>query len=247
MNLVIDIGNTDTKIGVFQGDHLYYQSRYKKLDDRELAFFFQHYAISQTIVSNVSSGNKSFVDYFNKNQKDRVIFLNSSTPMPLKISYKTPETLGSDRLAAAVGAKHLYPAKPVLVIDVGSCITYDFVTAEGEYRGGAIAPGLNMRYQAMHQFTGNLPLLQPKEETPLTGDTTNASMHSGVLNGTFNEVDGMIDQFRKEQPGVTVIITGGNINNFDKKLKNNIFASPNIVLTGLNQILKYNIEDKKKI
>ena len=245
MKLVIDIGNSYTKLGVFQKEHLIYQAQYKKFDKKTLATYFQRYNISQSIVSSVSSAEQSFVDYLTENQQCEAIFLNSSTPLPLKVSYKTPETLGSDRLAAAVGGKALFPGKTVLIIDAGSCITYDVVTAEGEYQGGAIAPGLNMRYRAMNQFTRNLPLLQPITQTPTTGDSTRASMHSGVLNGTVNEVDGMINQFREEQPGMVAIITGGDIKYFDKNLKNNIFASPNIVLAGLNQILRYNIEDKK--
>lgn len=247
MKLVIDIGNTYTKLGVFQREHLIYQTQYKRFDKKTLATYFRHYNISQSIVSSVSGAEQSFVDYLTENQQCKTVFFTSSTPLPLKISYKTPETLGSDRLAAAVGGKTLFLGKPVLIVDAGSCITYDVVTAEGEYRGGAIAPGLNMRYRAMNQFTRNLPLLQPIEETPVTGDSTSTSMHSGVLNGTVNEVDGMINQIREEQPGIVVIITGGDINYFDKNLKNNIFASPNIVLAGLNQILRYNIEDKKKI
>jgi len=243
VNLIIDIGNSYTKAAVFDNEAIITQNLYKNFGKDELSAFFNNYQITKAIISSVSHDTRKIFDYLTEEQHCNTLVLNSSTPIPLNIRYSTPKTLGSDRLAAATGGKHLFPENHVLVIDAGTCITYDLVTAEHNYLGGAISPGINMRYKAMNQFTQNLPLLKSAEDTKLTGDSTTNSIHSGVLNGAISEMDGMINQFREEYPNLITIITGGDINYFDKKLKNNIFARPNIVVTGLNQILRHNFEN----
>jgi type III pantothenate kinase len=155
--------------------------------------------------------------------------------------YNTPETLGKDRLAGVVGAMQLMPASDILVIDAGTALTYDIVTSSGEYLGGAISPGITMRYKALHTFTNRLPLLDYNDDAQLIGYDTSSCIHSGVLNGAAAEMEGIIQQYRQIYPGLRIILTGGDQNYFDKRLKIKTFAAPNLVLEGLNLILDFNI------
>ncbi len=216
---------------------------YDDFGKKDIHFYFDNFHITNAIASSVSHDAGEFADHLINRWNCNAIVLNSKTSIPLTIEYETPKTLGSDRIAAAVGGNRLFPRHSVLVIDAGTCITYDLVTADKVYKGGAISPGLKMRYEAMHHFTRNLPRLEYGKESKLTGSSTALSIHSGAYNGMKNEIDGMINQFRENYPNLRVIITGGDLIYFDKKLKNNIFARPNIVLTGLNQILRHNLEN----
>ena len=155
--------------------------------------------------------------------------------------YKTPKTLGVDRIALASAAIQKYPKKNVLVIDAGTCITFDFISKDKEYLGGAISPGIQMRYKALHNFTAKLPLLDSGELTSFIGFDTESSIHSGVLNGVCNELDGVINQYSKKFRDLTVVLTGGDTNFLAKQLKSVIFAHPNFVLEGLHTILNYNL------
>jgi type III pantothenate kinase len=169
-----------------------------------------------------------------------VLVLNSTTPIPVSNCYKTPNTLGNDRIALVVGATVHYSGHNVLVIDAGTCITYDFINAEQEYLGGSISPGIRMRYSALHQYTSQLPMLKTEEKAALIGGDTEESIHSGVINGVLAEIDGVIQRYIEQYPDVKVVVTGGNVKLFDKGLKNTIFASPNLLMEGLNKILDYN-------
>jgi type III pantothenate kinase len=160
--------------------------------------------------------------------------------MPFKNLYKTPETLGLDRLALASAAVQQYPKTNTLVIDAGTCITYDFVDANAHYFGGAISPGLQMRYNALHKQTAQLPLLQPKRQTSYIGATTEASIHSGVIFGTVQEIQGVVSTYLLDYSDLTVILTGGDANFLCKQFKISIFANSNFLLEGLNFILDFN-------
>ncbi len=163
--------------------------------------------------------------------------------LPITLLYKTPETLGSDRLASALAATVFFPKENTLVINAGTCLTTDFVTEKGEYLGGSIAPGLQMRLKAMHHFTGKLPLIELNESiTDLPGQTTESSMLAGVTTGMVAEIDGLIEIWRKNISFFNVILSGGDAIFFDKKLKNRIFAVDNVVLHGLNLMLKHNVQ-----
>jgi len=166
--------------------------------------------------------------------------LDTSTLLPITLNYKTLETLGKDRIALAVAAAQLYPHKNVLIIDAGTCITYDFIDKHKEYQGGSISPGIQMRFKALNTFTDKLPLINPTDNVELLGKSTSESISSGVMNGVYSEIDGIIDKYKINFPDIEVILTGGDIIYFDKKLKNNIFANSNLVLKGLNMILDYN-------
>ncbi len=248
MYLVIDRGNTRIKIAVFRGDedpelHVMNSLEATLLMSRldELESRFGPGEIGPGIYSSVVADDGQIAAMISKRMN--LTILSPTTPLPIRNSYGTPETLGNDRIAAAVAASSLFPGTDVLSIDAGTCITFDFINAKAEYLGGAISPGIGIRYRSLNTFTSKLPLISGHGETGLIGDSTEASMRSGVLNGIVAEVDGIIDRYRHLYPGLKIILTGGDANYFDKKLKNNIFAVPNLVLMGLKDILRYNAEN----
>ncbi len=241
MNLAIDIGNTLVKLAVFDKGHLTGLQVLEELTLPALEeFTAAHAGITAAILATVKDYPPTVERYLQKHF--RFLVYNTAVAVPLETSYATPSTLGADRLAAAVAAHALMPSTDILVVNAGTAITYDLITAAGEHLGGAISPGLMMRYKALHTFTGRLPLLDEIGDTPLTGRSTAGSILSGVLNGTLAEVDGMIGRYRLSYPGIKTIMSGGDNNYFDKRLKNKTFAIPNLVLTGLNIILDYNLE-----
>ncbi|NAY92116.1 type III pantothenate kinase [Muricauda sp. JGD-17] len=240
MNLVIDIGNTLIKYAVFRnGTMLFYDSSESELFLSKIKEIFDHYPnIDHAIISSVGKldrKERDIVALFSK-----VHVLSSSSKVPFKNSYTTPHTLGMDRVALATAAFYHNQRGNTLVIDAGTCITYDMVNDSGEYVGGAISPGIRMRYRAMHNQTAELPMLEPEELLDFIGNSTAACMHSGVINGVSTEVDGVIDQYRSRFQDLTVILTGGDSHFFAKRLKNTIFANSKFLLEGLNHLLEYN-------
>jgi type III pantothenate kinase len=169
-----------------------------------------------------------------------------STPLPIHNAYATPHTLGADRLAAAVGAAWLRPSRDSLIIDAGTAIKCDWVEGGHTFRGGSITPGLRLRFQALHTFTGRLPLLEmPADltaEIPLTGVDTASAIRSGVLNGAVAEVNGMLDYYRAQCPTLSVLLAGGDAGFFQSRLKGPIFVIPELVLLGLHRILVHTID-----
>jgi len=241
MNLVIDTGNTFTKLALFQGTELIAFSSFEGVDTEHIIQFCEsNMSVKNAIHSSVKKHPSEIDAYLNK-QYDTVFF-DHHTPVPIINNYYTPETLGKDRLAAVVGVHHMMPLTDNLVIDAGTAITYDLITASGEYLGGAISPGITMRYQALHTFTDRLPLLDNCGDAPLIGNDTSSSIHSGVLNGAVAEMEGIIRHYQLLYPGLKIILTGGDHNYFDKRLKIKTFAAPTLVLEGLNLILNFNIE-----
>ena len=240
MNLVIDIGNTLIKYAVFENSTLLlHQSSESGLFlSKVKELFGQFPKIRHALISSVGKlehKERDVVSLFCK-----VHVLSHDSKVPFKNSYATPHTLGMDRVALATAAFYHNPRGNTLVIDAGTCITYDMVNDAGEYIGGAISPGIQMRYRAMHDQTAGLPLLEPEEVLDFVGNSTNASMHSGVINGVSREVDGVIDQYRSRFQDLTVILTGGDSHFFAKRLKNTIFANSKFLLEGLNYLLEYN-------
>ncbi|MEP7170004.1 MAG: type III pantothenate kinase [Bacteroidota bacterium] len=241
MNLIIDIGNTIVKYAIF--DNVQLIELVKKEYDLTKSFILTIRKLSHVthiIESSVIGDNISFSKGFLQKEKNYLAF-NHTTPIPIKNKYKTPKTLGNDRLANAVGAAALFPAKDILIIDMGTCIKYDFIDKEKNYQGGAISPGLQMRYKALNKFTEKLPLIKSSKEFSLTGNSTQQSILSGVQNGIIFEIDGMIEQYEKKHNELKVIITGGDHAFFADHLKSSIFAAPNLTLIGLNEILNYNV------
>lgn len=240
MNLIIDVGNTRIKMAVFDdGKMIHNESLTIDLLVSEAIKIIKKYNCKNAIISSVGLVNKSKIDELYA--KINLLELNYNTKVPFINKYSTPKTLGVDRIALVSSAIVNYPNRNVLIIDAGTCITYDFVNNEGIYYGGAISPGLQMRYKALNFFTEKLPLLEPSEIIDLVGNSTESSIHSGVINGVINEIDGIIKQYRKKNTDLTVVLTGGNVNFLANRLKNGIFANPNFLLEGLNTILTYNL------
>ena len=241
MNLCIDQGNSSTKAGLFNGESLIESFSFVDFGNMELAELLSTHSVSSCIISSVVSDNRELVAEL-KNRIQFVVELSHTTPIPIKNSYATPETLGKDRLAAVIGASFLNPGHDNLVIDAGTAITYDLVDASPTYIGGNIAPGLHMRLRSLHEFTHKLPKVEPKTESPLLGNTTENALISGAIYGIVFEIDGYIDALKIKYPQLSTFLTGGSTFYFDTKLKNAIFAERNLVLIGLNRILLYNVQ-----
>ncbi len=240
MNLVVDIGNTLVKYAVFErGTLLVVESSACGVFLSKIKALFETFPkIEYAILSSVKVlENKEFevLSLFCK-----VHLLSATSKVPFKNGYASPETLGVDRIALATAAFYHNPKGNSLVIDMGSCITYDFVNGRGEYLGGAISPGFLMRYRAMHEQTAKLPLLEPELQPDFIGNSTASSMHNGVIQGICHELDGTIEQYKNRFPHLTVILTGGDSHFFAKRLKNSIFAHSKFLLEGLNYLLEYN-------
>jgi type III pantothenate kinase len=239
MNLCIDIGNTFTKIAVFDGDSLLHQESFTSFGIDDVERIKKNSGVKRAIISSVKDDNPQFYAEIGKHL-EKLVVLGSETKVPVKNEYKTPETLGKDRLAVVVGANYLYPDLNLLVIDAGSAITFDFIDEKSSYKGGNIAPGLSMRFRALNEFTSRLPLLAPQNDYALLGGNTSEAIISGVQNSIVFEVDTYISELEKLYPGLIALITGGDAKFFDNKLKNTIFVIPNLVLIGLNRILNFN-------
>ncbi|MBN1651984.1 MAG: type III pantothenate kinase [Bacteroidales bacterium] len=239
LRLILDFGNTLFKAAVFDQQKLIHKFFGDQLQVEDLVRVKNDFPkLNKVIYSSVIDLDSKLKDFLYN--EFNTIELTHKTQLPIQNKYQTPETLGKDRLAAAVGAAQLYPDKNLLIIDAGSSITYEIVTGN-VYLGGAISPGIAMRFKALHQFTGKLPLVNaPSKQVEFLGVNTEEAILSGVMHGIFMEVDGIISHYKKIYPDLFVIITGGDLKHFDKNLKNNIFAAENLVLQGLNFILEYN-------
>ncbi len=218
---------------------------YTKITNREIAYFNARYdGLEGVIISSVINDSREMTDYLG-NLFDTCIELNHNTPIPLVNRYRTPDTLGYDRIAAAVGAYTIYPKKNVLVIDAGTAITFDLVTAGGEYLGGNISPGMAIRFKSLNKYTNRLPFLErPDEKPPLLGSSTKEAIQSGIVNGILFEIDGFIGAMTQCHPDLQVVLTGGDAKYFEGKLKSSIFVDLNLNLIGLNRILEHNASEK---
>ena len=240
MNLVIDVGNTLVKLAVFEDSELLFDvACIRNALKTELEKIKKSYLIDKSIISSVALFSKNELSEIEK-MFPQFMLLSHNTPVPFKNMYGTPETLGVDRIANAAASVSIYPCKNVLVIDAGTCITYDFIDKNGSYLGGAITAGVNMRYQSLNKFTDKLPLLQPSYPKSIIGKSTEESMHSGIVNGVLAEINSIIIQYSEQYKKLTVVLTGGDTNFLAKRLKNGIFANPIFLLEGLNMILIYN-------
>lgn len=245
MKLVADQGNTACKYYFFNQKRLmgvYYGEG--TLQKSHLEHVLRYHGPFQSAILSSVTGEESEMEYALAAEMPLIRFFPGKTPVPVAIRYLTPETLGPDRLAAAIGGQYLFPGQSVLTIDAGTCIKYDIVT-EGAYLGGIISPGIIMQAKAMHTFTGKLPLVQPDpaELPDLTGNSTRTAMLSGIINSTLAAMEGIIAKYLESFPGLKIVLSGGQWQYFDKRLKYSIFAHPNLVGVGLNEILDFN-EDK---
>ena len=240
MNLIIDIGNTSTKLAVFQRDKVLIA---KTIEGFSLVIEVENLLkefteIKRGFVSSVGFLSEDELKTLEKRLPMTV--LNSTLKLPFKVHYKTPNSLGADRLALMAAAATQYSGKNVLVIDAGSCITYDFIDSKKNYLGGAIAPGIQMRYKSLGDFTSSLPTLQKIVPKNSIGNSTHDSIHSGVINGVLYEIEGTVNEYQNKYPDLTVILTGGDADFLCKQLKISIFANSDFLLEGLNFLLEYN-------
>jgi len=240
MNLIVDIGNSRTKFALFKKNELLYDASFEPVEfvTQVKSVFEQYPKISHAIISATTQlVHKEFevLSLFCKTH-----LLSSISKIPFKNSYATPQTLGADRIALATAAFYYNRGGNTLIIDAGTCITYDLINDFDEYLGGAISPGIQLRYTAMHKETANLPLLQKEIPSHFIGNSTANAMHSGVVNGVTHEIEGVILQYAKRFKDLTIILTGGDTHFLSKRLKNTIFADSKFVLKGLNYLLEYN-------
>ena len=240
MVLVIDSGNTYTKIGQF--------------DNGKLNKIYQNESITDVLQTirklnpdKIVAGSVNFsIEILKENITDIPIFsIDSETPVPFNLNYKTPGTLGVDRKAVIAYAWEEKPNENILVIDAGTCITYDFIDKDGIYRGGGISPGLEMRFKALNEYTANLPEVSFNENAQLIGDSTSNSILSGVVNGSIAEIKGIIKQYEQKFDNLTIFMSGGSAIFFESKIKHSIFAIPNMGLLGLFCIYEYNNRSRK--
>jgi len=235
MHLVIDNGNTRTKVATFQdqsdADVFIFSSA------QELSAFLANKTFEDVIISSVKGGEMEILSHVSAS--GRKLILTTSLPLPFQISYRTPQTLGVDRIAAVAGALELFPGRNCLVIDAGTCITYEFITQDGTYMGGAISPGVRMRFEAMHKLTARLPLAKPVAAPPLIGSETEECLQSGVMNGMSEEIKGIIARYKAQAADLQVILCGGDALFFENIDKHSIFVAPNLVLHGLRRILTH--------
>jgi len=239
-NICIDAGNTLIKIAITEDSEVRSVAAFSLLDtDKVLQYVASLPQVGTCIVSSVSAVDQAIIDVVLQ-KSERFMELTADTPVPIRNLYKTPETLGKDRLAAIVGAHSLFPNRDILVFDVGTALTIDFIDGEGNYHGGNISPGLNMRFRALHDYTKKLPLLSQTDDYHLLGDDTSAAIVSGVQFGMVFEMKSYIDHFVRKKPHLVKILTGGDIIFLENKFECNIFAAPNLVFIGLEKIIEFN-------
>jgi type III pantothenate kinase len=241
MNVVIDIGNSRQKVGLFQGPQLLEKHIFSNAADTLSLLSGRPLAIETILISSVVALSREFTDSISA-RCSRMLMLSPTLPLPVKINYRTPQTLGVDRLAAVCGAFQLFPNTNCLVVDAGTCINYELLDAAGVYQGGIISPGVFMRLQAMHHFTDSLPLLQPEQNPHWLGSDTASCMQSGAVVGACQEINGFIHRYQQSYPNLKTILTGGDAPFFESQLKPSIFVAPDLVLEGLNRILMHNAE-----
>lgn len=241
MNLVIDIGNTLLKYAVFEEKEIIYGGTSESIDEFSVESIFLRYSeIKNAIVSSVRIIPENLIATIKSFCKLHLV--SNKTKLPFVNLYKTPGTLGNDRIAGILGAFSLYPKKNVLVIDAGTCITTDFLHADGKYYGGTISPGIKMKLTALHTFTEKLPLVNLRDLKNDYGYDTETSIITGVINGTVAEIEYIIDYYKKKYKEIIVLLCGGDAAFLAKRLKNSIFAVSELVLIGLNELLEYNEE-----
>ena len=240
MNLIIDIGNTLQKIGIFSDEELIFYQVFENFQENDLHYLLKKYPVQYSILSSVIENVIEIETLLKSNT--RYISFSHHSSLPIIVDYMQPETLGLDRIANAVAAQKLFPAENILSIQAGSCLVYDFIEQNGHYHGGAISPGIEMRFKALNHFTGKLPLFTHDEIDFFVGRSTQQSMKSGVINGVIHEIKGFITQYEKEYHTIKVLLSGGNAEYLQKSIKNAIFVGSNFILLGLHEILKLNVE-----
>ena len=242
MYLIVDLGNTLAKFFLYKNGQCVKEHEVNKENFRDTAesLILSHKVIKGLIYSDVSNQAGDFFENFS--DQFSVIAVSSNMQLPFINSYQSPESLGSDRIVLVAAACKSHPNTNVLIIDMGTCITYDFLDANNIYQGGAISPGFEMRYKSLNQFSGNLPLLDADQGQSPTGKNTEQAIHAGIYFGIIDEINARINYYKLKYDSLTVILTGGDANKLPKTLKNSIFAHPNFMAEGMFHLLKLNID-----
>jgi len=243
VNLIVDVGNTRVKLALFEQGRLTEQCGAETLSAATLEGLLGGRRADRAVISSTRGPVPGIVELVRRFAY-RVLEFTAATPVPIGNAYLTPATLGRDRLAAAVGAAALYPGRNALIVDFGTAVTLDFVSADGVFRGGCISPGMAMRFRALHEYTAALPLCDATDSAELLGRTTDEAVRLGVMNSLAFEIEGYIARMQGEIEDLCVIFTGGDTNFFAKRIKNTIFANCNLVFWGLNRILEYNASEE---
>ena len=238
MNLILDVGNSLLKIALFEKSELIQKFKFSENYKRNIEDIISKYKVTHSIISNVGRIDDSTINILK--ESTNLLLVSNQLKIPFKNLYKSKNTLGQDRLALVSAAAFNFPNENVLIVDVGSCITYDFKNNNNEYLGGGISPGISMRFKSLNTFTSNLPLIDFDSIYQLIGNNTKNSITSGVVNGTISEINGIIQQYREEFKNIRIILTGGDSNFLLKRIKNTIFADRNFLLIGLNKLLEDN-------
>lgn len=241
MYLIIDLGNTLAKFFLYNGDQCLVQEKIvlELFFEKAEALIASHPHLQGIIYTDVSDTVDVFFEKYST--QFPVLAVHSQMDLPFKNNYQSPESLGTDRIVLVAAACKSYPQTNVLIIDLGTCITYDFLSSKQIYHGGAISPGFEMRYKALHQFTGNLPYLESEGIQYPEGKTTNTAIHAGIFFGILDEIKARIEYYQSQYVSLTVILTGGDANKLPKTLKNSIFAHSNFIAEGMLHLLKLNI------
>lgn len=239
MIICIDVGNTRTKVAVYENGTL--QQLVITNNEKLVKNISKQIQGIENCVDIILSsvGNLPSEVIENLKKLGNLIIVTHESPIPFKNLYATPTTLGIDRIVLAAGATLKYPDQNRLIIDAGTCLTYDFINNQDQYHGGAISPGIGLRYKSLHDYTANLPLEKISELHSFVGNSTSASIQSGVLNGVIAEIEAFIDHFKHQDENLTVILTGGNSEFLVNRLKNSIFANPNFLLESLFLLHQY--------
>jgi type III pantothenate kinase len=238
VNLVLDVGNSLLKIALFEKSELIQKFKFSENYKRNIEDIISKYKVTHSIISNVGRIDDSIINILK--ESTNLLLVSNQLKIPFKNLYKSKNTLGQDRLALVSAAAFNFPNENVLIVDVGSCITYDFKNNNNEYLGGGISPGISMRFKSLNTFTSNLPLIDFDNIHKLIVYNTKNSITSGVVNGTISEINGIIQQYREEFKNIRIILTGGDSNFLLKRIKNTIFADQNFLLIGLNKLLEDN-------
>lgn len=240
MNLIVDIGNSRIKMAVMSGGVVVMQRAVERFYEDLVVELKQRYPqLDRAIVSSTGADAEPIAEVIRRNVGHCMVF-DSSVPVPLKSVYTSPETLGADRMAAAVGVAKMYPERNIVMVDFGTAITIDLVTADGTFQGGFISCGVKMRFRALHDYTSRLPMCSPTEEFSGLGLSTEECMVHGVMQGVVGEIESHISRFSKKNVNLLIIFSGGDAKYFVKQIKNAIFADCEPVLCGLDAILEYN-------
>jgi type III pantothenate kinase len=238
MNLIVDIGNSSTKLAIFSGKQKHALFRHDDLTEKILKDLLLTYRIKKAIISSVKEIPPFLIDILNQ-EVNYLHILSCKSQLPYTIEYETPETLGTDRIAAVAGAYNAFQGSDVLIIDAGTAITFDFLTGT-KYSGGSISPGIDMRFRALNKFTMKLPLVSRSEGFSFPPKNTTDAIIAGVITGVTYEINEYIRTFKKKHKNLKVIVTGGDGSYLKDKISDEIIFLPDIVIDGLNFILDYN-------